>query len=90
MASQPAEADLTIKLANVRPFRLGEVEVDPATRQIRRGDDSRTLEPRVMQVLVALAEAQGQVIGRDGLIERCWNGRIVGENAINRVISLIR
>jgi DNA-binding winged helix-turn-helix (wHTH) protein len=43
-----------------------------------------------MQVLVALAEAQGRVLTRDELIERCWGGIVVGDNAINRVISRIR
>lgn len=79
-----------IVLARVEPFRLGEVEVIPATRQLVRGAMSETLEPRVMQVLVALADARGAVLTRDELIERCWGGRIVSENAINRVISRIR
>lgn len=43
-----------------------------------------------MQVLVVLAQAGGVVVSRHALIERCWDGRIVGENAINRVISLVR
>ena len=79
-----------VNLADVPPFRLGDVEVHPSTRQLIRDGRSETLEPRVMQVLVVLAEAKGSVISRDELIERCWGGRIVGENAINRVISIIR
>jgi hypothetical protein len=43
-----------------------------------------------MQVLVALARANGAVITRDQLIDWCWDGRIVSENAINRVISRLR
>jgi Tfp pilus assembly protein PilF len=43
-----------------------------------------------MQVLVALAGADGAVVSREDLISRCWDGRIVGENAINRVISRVR
>jgi DNA-binding winged helix-turn-helix (wHTH) protein len=43
-----------------------------------------------MQVLVALAQANGAVISRDELIERCWGGVVVGENAIQRVISRLR
>jgi hypothetical protein len=43
-----------------------------------------------MQVLVALAQAQGGVVTRDELIDQCWDGRIVSENAINRVISRLR
>lgn len=43
-----------------------------------------------MQVLVVLADANGEVVSRDDLVARCWDGRIVGENAINRVISRVR
>lgn len=43
-----------------------------------------------MQVLVTLAGAGGKVLSRDDLIEHCWDGRIVGDNAINRVISRLR
>jgi tetratricopeptide (TPR) repeat protein len=43
-----------------------------------------------MRVLVALVEARGAVLSRDDLIELCWDGTIVGDNAINRVISLLR
>lgn len=79
-----------IALASEPPFRLGPLEVIPAWRQVRSAGESRTLEPRVMQVLVALARAEGGIVGRDELIARCWDGRIVGENAINRVVSILR
>ncbi|HMN76645.1 MAG TPA: winged helix-turn-helix domain-containing protein [Burkholderiaceae bacterium] len=49
-----------------------------------------TVEPRVMQVLVVLAKARGEVVGRDELIEHCWSGRVVGDSAINRVVYRIR
>lgn len=90
MADAGLVASRVINLAHVAPFRLGQVEVFPATRQLVRGGQRETLEPRVMQVLVALAEAKGEVLTRGELVERCWGGRIVGENAINRVISRIR
>jgi Tol biopolymer transport system component len=43
-----------------------------------------------MQVLVALFQANGHVVSRDELIVRCWEGRIVGEDAINRAIGRLR
>lgn len=43
-----------------------------------------------MQVLVALARADGKVVSRDELTDFCWDGRIVGEDAINRVLSRLR
>jgi tetratricopeptide (TPR) repeat protein len=43
-----------------------------------------------MQVLVALARANHAIVTRDELIEYCWDGRIVTDDAINRVLSRIR
>lgn len=83
-------ASRRIVLARERPFRLGDVEVEPATRQLVVGDIDQTIEPRVMQVLVALAESPGRIVTRDELVERCWNGRIVGDDAVNRALSRVR
>ena len=78
-----------VELAHEPPFRLGIVEVEPATRQLKSGSRSETIEPRVMQVLVALYRA-GSIVTREELIQRCWDGRAVGDDAINRVLSRIR
>jgi DNA-binding winged helix-turn-helix (wHTH) protein len=43
-----------------------------------------------MQALVVLAQSEGAVVARQDLIERCWGGVIVGEDAINRVMLKIR
>lgn len=80
-----------IDLAHEAPFRLGAIEVRPALRQLVRADGSEeVLEPRVMQVLVALARADGGIVSRDDLTRSCWEGRVVGEDAINRVVSRLR
>lgn len=79
-----------VDLAKESDFRLGAIEVRPSTRQIESGGTAETLEPRIMQVLVALARRRGEVVSRDELIETCWDGRIVGDDALNRCISKIR
>lgn len=80
-----------IDLARTPDFTVGAVSVRPSLRQAIEADGRETvLEPRVMQVLVALAQADGAIVSRDDLIARCWAGRIVGEDAINRVISRLR
>jgi DNA-binding winged helix-turn-helix (wHTH) protein len=43
-----------------------------------------------MQVLVALARADGGVVSQSELIDTCWSGRIVGEDAIYRCIVRLR
>ena len=88
--AQDDDQAVAIRLNREPPFQLGDVEVHPATRQVLRNGDSETLEPRVMQVLVAFAQAEGSILGHDELIERCWDGRVVGDNAIHRTISKLR
>lgn len=78
-----------IDLTRASDFRLGPVMVEPALRQIT-GARSETLEPRVMQVLVVLAVANGAIVSRDDLVRQCWEGRIVGDDSINRVIARLR
>lgn len=79
-----------IDLAREPDFRIDVIQVRPAIRQIETGAGSETLEPRIMQVLVALARHRGEVVSRDDLITMCWEGRIVGDDALNRCASKIR
>lgn len=81
---------LRINLAREPDFVLGGVEIHPSTREIRFGDTPETVEPRVMQLLVALARQRGKVVSRDELVEQCWEGRAVGEDAINRCLAKVR
>jgi len=80
------QIDLTIEL----PFKLGDVRVDPPAHEITWSDNARRLQPQTMKVLVALHDKIGQVVTRDELVDRCWNARFVGEDVINRCISLLR
>lgn len=78
-----------VNLALQRPFQLGGLRVDPTLCRVWSATVHH-LEPRVMQVLVVLAEHSPQVVSRDTLVQLCWNGRIVGEDAINRVVGRLR
>src|ERR1043166_3703775 len=79
-----------VVLAHETPFTLGKLTISPPDRQVEADGRSETLEPRVMQVLVALARANHAIVTRDELIEYCWDGRIVTDDAIKRVLSRIR
>ena len=48
------------------------------------------LEPKVMNVLVCLAELAGDVVTHDQFIARVWRGRIVSDEVLSRCISLLR
>src|ERR1700678_665978 len=92
MTAETDRADFKspVDLAREADFWLGASRVSPSTREVKRGSERETLEPRVVQVLVALFQAEGRVVSRDELIARCWEGRIVGEDAINRAIGRLR
>lgn len=79
-----------VVLAEAEPVALGAAALRPATRELLWGDERIILEPRVVQTLVALAQANGEVVSRDALVERCWGGLHVGEDAINRALSMAR
>ena len=81
---------LRIDLAHELDFTIGPLNVHPSTRELSRCSERHVIEPRVMQVLVALCRAEGAVVSKDDLAMSCWEGRVVGEDAINRVISRLR
>ena len=89
-AAAPLRGPWPIDLAHTRSFRLGDVEVQPATREVVRDGRRLTLDPKIMEVLVVLAAADGAILSRDDLITACWGGRAVTDDAINRVISRLR
>ena len=84
------EASRPVDLAQEPDFALGPLQVRPSLREVLAAGEREVLEPRVMQVLVALARRPDQVISRDQLIDACWAGRVVGEDAINRCIARVR
>jgi TolB-like protein len=79
-----------IDLARAADFLLQGVPIRPSVRQIGEDATRETLEPRVMQVLVALAQRFGEVVSRDALIATCWGGRIVGDEAITVCMTKLR
>ncbi len=79
-----------IDLAAIPRFRLGALTLSPALHEVSGANWTETLEPRVMQVLVALADKPGEAVTRGELIDRCWNGLAVSEDAIQRCVARLR
>jgi DNA-binding winged helix-turn-helix (wHTH) protein len=82
--------EANVDLAREADFRLGALLIRPSRRELVMHGRRVRLEPRVMQVLVALARAKGGVVSHGQLIDSCWSGRIVGEDAIYRCIVQLR
>ena len=79
-----------IELVSEPPFPLGTAMVHPATVEVVWTDARCKLEPRVMQVLIALNRRRGEPISREELSQLCWDGRVVGTDALVRCIVKLR
>lgn len=89
-ANGAQSAEARIDLRHEADFRLGLLQVRPSLREVAGEGWSETLEPRVMQVLVALARGDGAVVTKEQLAESCWEGRIVAEDSLHRCIARLR
>jgi TolB-like protein len=71
-------------------FGIEALTIRPAACLVESGGIATRVEPKVMEVLVLLAQASGKNITREQLIDACWDGRIVSEDAISRTLSKAR
>jgi DNA-binding winged helix-turn-helix (wHTH) protein len=85
-----AAGDGDLNLARRADLQVGSARIRPSLRTIEGPGGSVTVEPRVMQVLLALLDADGAVRTREDLLQRCWNGVIVGEDSLTRAIAEAR
>jgi Tol biopolymer transport system component/DNA-binding winged helix-turn-helix (wHTH) protein len=71
-------------------FRLHERLVDPSLNRVTSGGQTVQVEPKIMQVLVALAERPGEVVTREELMARVWAGVFVTDDVLNRAVRELR
>jgi DNA-binding winged helix-turn-helix (wHTH) protein/TolB-like protein/Tfp pilus assembly protein PilF len=71
-------------------FEIGDWEVLPGKGILRCGDQEEKPEPKVFEVLLALARRDGDLLTRDDLIDEVWDGRPIGDEPINRCIAQLR
>lgn len=83
-------AENGLNLAGEPDFALGSMRVSPSACRILVGSAETRVEAKTMGVLVTLARAGGGTVTRDDLINACWEGRIVSDDAIARAIAKVR
>ena len=71
-------------------FRLRERIVDPSLNRVFARGQTVQVEPKIMQVLVALAERPGEVVTREELMARVWAGVFVTDDVLNRAVRELR
>jgi Tol biopolymer transport system component/DNA-binding winged helix-turn-helix (wHTH) protein len=74
----------------VPPFRLGPWLVRSDLNRLEGPDGQVQIEPRVMKVLLCLAENPGTVLTRNQLLDLVWSDTVVGEEILTRAVSELR
>lgn len=68
-------------------YAFADCLLDTDRHEFRRGGAMCHLEPQVFRLLEVLLAHAGDVVSRDEIIERVWNGRIVSEATVAARIS---
>ena len=74
----------------VPAFRLHEVEVRPAANEIATAAGVVRIKPRLMDLLLRLAHAPGEVVSREALLDQVWSRRMVNDDVLSRAIADLR
>jgi TolB-like protein/DNA-binding winged helix-turn-helix (wHTH) protein len=71
-------------------FEIAGWRVEPETGRISRADTTVHLEPKVMGVLMHLAQRPGKLVTREELEASVWAGTVVGYDAVTGAVVKLR
>ncbi|NVD08025.1 hypothetical protein FCU94_14125 [Vibrio sp. JPW-9-11-11] len=75
----------------MNPITLSNLSLDTESRTLSNNNGrSIVLRPLSYEVLLLLIENHGRPVRREAIYERCWQGRVVTDQALTNVISEIR
>jgi len=73
-----------------RGFRVGDWLMEPDLNRISRADKVVPIEPKVLEVLLFLAEQPGEVLSPKDIIRRVWPDTFVSDDVLTHSISELR
>jgi len=71
-------------------FRVGPWLVRPSLNTISQNGTSNRVEPKMMGVLVCLAEHAGEVVPKENLLQAVWPETFVSDDVLKRSVSELR
>lgn len=71
-------------------FRVGDRLVRPSLNRLVRDGEVARVEPKLMRVLVVLAERPRRVVCRSELLAEVWEARHVSDSTVTRAIATLR
>src|SRR5687768_10457543 len=72
------------------PIVFGPFHFDPARGRLFQGGVERPLPGRAAAILEVLLERPGEVVPREVLLARCWNGVAVADGSLHEAVKVLR
>ena len=71
-------------------FYISGIKVDPSKNQIEKDNLVVAVQPKVMAVLIYLAQNSDRVVSADELIKNLWDNRVVSYGTVPKAITSLR
>src|SRR5262245_11006521 len=71
-------------------LRIGEWRLNVATRELSSSESIVALDPRVMRLLLYLAERPGEVVSTEALLTAVWSDVVVTQDSLYQAIASLR
>jgi TolB-like protein len=71
-------------------FQLGAWRVQPQLNSVACEQRTIRLEPKMMEVLVCLAQSSGEVVSKEQLVREVWRNTFVTDDVLIRCVSALR
>ena len=88
-AASPAQA-VPARISLQNGFLLNEFAVFPASGEVKTAQGIQSLEPKVMQVLLQLANCAGEVISAEQLFSLVWPRSVYSPVSVRRAVNQLR
>ena len=71
-------------------YRFGGYSIDAERRELRRGDETLEVQPKVLDLVVYLIRERGRVVSRPELLDGLWGDAVVIEGVLSTAIHAAR
>lgn len=67
-------------------YSFGRYELDTVKAELRKNAEPIAVEPRVLSLLILLAENQDRLVSKEEIVEKIWDGRAISDAAVSTSI----
>lgn len=71
-------------------YRIGDWLVNPEDSSVQRDDKRIKIEPKAMDLLLVLVDADGRVVLKNDIFDRVWTNQVIADHVLYNLIANLR